>query len=78
MVDMSVADVSAWLSALNLGKYAEAFAELDIDGAELILCNDDDLQQYGMKFRVYLGQYLSSCYATICYCSCPTDTCSTN
>ena len=30
------------------------FAELDIDGAALIYCEDDDLLELGMKFRVYL------------------------
>ena len=43
-----VADVGAWLSALQLGQYAQLFADNHIDGAVLAQLTADDLKEIGV------------------------------
>ncbi len=42
-------NVSEWLIQLGLGKYAEAFAENDVEFEVLSELSDDDLSQLGLS-----------------------------
>ena len=42
-------DIREWLEGLGLGKYAEAFAENDVEFEVLSELNDDDLSQLGLS-----------------------------
>lgn len=44
-----MSDVRQWLEALELGKYADAFAENDIDFDVLTELADDDLKELGLS-----------------------------
>ncbi len=41
-------DIAQWLEGLGLGRYAEAFAENDIDLRALPHSSDDDLKELGL------------------------------
>ena len=41
-------DVTAWLNEMALDRYAEAFAENDIDGETLAALTEDDLRELGV------------------------------
>jgi len=44
----AIPEIGAWLEALHLGQYAQAFAEHDIDGTLLAQLSTDDLREIGI------------------------------
>jgi diacylglycerol kinase (ATP) len=48
VANWSIADVSRWLSASNLGQYRETFESHEISGRELIRLERSDLKDLGV------------------------------
>ena len=48
MTNSAIPEIGAWLEALHLGQYAQAFAEHDIDGTVLAQLSTDDLREIGI------------------------------
>ena len=56
----TVADVTAWLGANKLARYAEAFAGCDVDGLTLLQVRDEqDCEELGVTLRVHRRKLLA-------------------
>ena len=56
----AVSDVAVWLRANNLARYADAFADCDVDGLTLLqICNEQDVSELGVLLRVHQRKIVS-------------------